>query len=224
MIRDAPEPEGPEPEELKPENQKPEKTERTGSAILRHSRFFSRKEGEPMPYGIPERAGDGPMAFLEPGSRVSTVHLQMVKEEKSLYGLRPLSGPWQAAELVRPLFYGSDREMVVVLSLDTRNRPAAAETVAVGGLDSVAVDVRNLFKHALLNNAKGIMIFHNHPSGDAEPSGEDRALTSRVRQAGEILGISLVDHIILGDGCCYSLREESRLEDTGGEGVGECRL
>ena len=68
------------------------------------------------------------------------------------------------------------------------------------------------------------MVFHNHPSGDAEPSGEDRALTSRVRQAGEILGISLVDHIILGDGCCYSLREESRLEDTGGEGVGECRL
>ena len=177
-----------------------------------------------MPYGIPERAGDGPMAFLEPGSRVSTVHLQMVKEEKSLYGLGPLSGPWQAAELVRPLFYGSDREMVVVLSLDTRNRPAAAETVAVGGLDSVAVDVRNLFKHALLNNAKGLMVFHNHPSGDAEPSGEDRALTSRVRQAGEILGISLVDHIILGDGCCYSLREESRLEDTGGEGVGECRL
>lgn len=169
MIRDAPEPEGPEPEELKPENQKPEKTERTGSAAKWHSRFFSRKEGEPMPYGIPERAGDGPMAFLEP-------HLQMVKEEKSLYGLGPLSGPWQAAELVRPLFYGSDREMVAVLSLDARNRPAAAETVAVGGLDSVAVDVRNLFKHALLNNAKGIMIFHNHPSGDAEPSGEDRAL------------------------------------------------
>lgn len=177
-----------------------------------------------MPYGIPERTGDGPLAFLEAGSRVSTVRLQMVKEEKSLYGLGPLSGPWRTAELDRPLFYGSDREMVAVLSLDARNRPAAAEIVAVGGLDSAAVDVRNLFKHALLNNAGGILVFHNHPSGEAEPSGEDRALTSRVRQAGEILGISLVDHIILGDGCCYSFREERRLEDPRGKEVGECRL
>ena len=177
-----------------------------------------------MPYGIPERAGDGPLASMEAGSRVGTVRLQMVREGKSLYGLGPLNGPWRAAELVRPLFYGSDREMVAVLSLDVRNRPAAAEIVAVGGLDSVTVDIRNLFKHALLNNAGGILLFHNHPSGEAEPSGEDRALTSRVRKAGEILGISLVDHIILGDGCCYSFREERRLENTGGEGVGECRL
>ncbi len=148
-----------------------------------------------------------PLSLLEHG-QVSIVRLQMVKESRHLYGMGAVSEPGEAARMVRPLFEGADRELLVVLSMDQRNKPVAAEVVAVGGLNQCVVDIRNLFKHAILANAAGIFLFHSHPSGEAVPSREDRAVTERASQAGEILGIPLVDHIILGDGQYFSFREE----------------
>lgn len=148
-----------------------------------------------------------PLSLLEHG-QVSIVRLQMVKESRHLYGMGAVSEPGEAARMVRPLFEGADRELLVVLSMDQRNKPVAAEVVAVGGLSECVVDIRNLFKHAILANAAGIFLFHSHPSGEAVPSREDRAVTERASQAGEILGIPLVDHIILGDGQYFSFREE----------------
>ena len=148
-----------------------------------------------------------PLSLLEHG-QVSIVRLQMVKESRHLYGMGAVSEPGEAARMVRPLFKGADRELLVVLSMDQRNKPVAAEVVAVGGLNQCVVDIRNLFKHAILANAAGIFLFHSHPSGEAVPSREDRAVTERASQAGEILGIPLVDHIILGDGQYFSFREE----------------
>jgi DNA repair proteins len=148
-----------------------------------------------------------PLSLLEHG-QVSIVRLQMVKESRHLYGMGAVSEPGEAARMVRPLFEGADRELLVVLSMDQRNKPVAAEVVAVGGLSECVVDIRNLFKHAILANAAGIFLFHSPPSGEAVPSREDRAVTERASQAGEILGIPLVDHIILGDGQYFSFREE----------------
>lgn len=148
-----------------------------------------------------------PLSLLEHG-QVSIVRLQMVKESRHLYGMGAVSEPGEAARMVRLLFEGADRELLVVLSMDQRNKPVAAEVVAVGGLSECVVDIRNLFKHAILANAAGIFLFHSHPSGEAVPSREDRAVTERASQAGEILGIPLVDHIILGDGQYFSFREE----------------
>ena len=148
-----------------------------------------------------------PLSLLEHG-QVSIVRLQMVKESRHLYGMGAVSEPGEAARMVRPLFEGADRELLVVLSMDQRNKPVAAEVVAVGGLSECVVDIRNLFKHAILANAAGIFLFHSHPSGEAVPSREDRAVTERASQPGEILGIPLVDHIILGDGQYFSFREE----------------
>lgn len=148
-----------------------------------------------------------PLSLLEHG-QVSIVRLQMVKESRHLYGMGAVSEPGEVARMVRPLFEGADRELLVVLSMDQRNKPVAAEVVAVGGLNQCVVDIRNLFKHAILANAAGIFLFHSHPSGEAVPSREDRAVTERASQAGEILGIPLVDHIILGDGQYFSFREE----------------
>lgn len=148
-----------------------------------------------------------PLSLLEHG-QVSIVRLQMVKESRHLYGMGAVSEPGEAARMVRPLFEGADRELLVVLSMDQSNKPVAAEVVAVGGLNQCVVDIRNLFKHAILANAAGIFLFHSHPSGEAVPSREDRAVTERASQAGEILGIPLVDHIILGDGQYFSFREE----------------
>ena len=110
-----------------------------------------------------------PLSLLEHG-QVSIVRLQMVKESRHLYGMGAVSEPGEAARMVRPLFEGADRELLVVLSMDQRNKPVAAEVVAVGGLNQCVVDIRNLFKHAILANAAGIFLFHSHPSGEAVPS------------------------------------------------------
>jgi DNA repair protein RadC len=80
--------------------------------------------------------------------------------------------------------------------------------VAIGTLTSALVHPREVFKAAILANAAAIILVHNHPSGDPEPSAEDRALTSRLKEAGEILGIRILDHVVIGDGRFRSLASE----------------
>lgn len=154
---------------------------------------------------------EGMMKRPIPKKKVGIVRLQMVKES-SLYGMKRFSHPWEAAELVRPLFHMADREMVVVMSLSTKMEPLALEIAAVGGINTCSVDVRDIFKHSLLNNAAYVVCFHNHPSGDPEPSRADRLLTKRIEDGGRLLGIPLIDHIILGETGFYSFREQGLIE------------
>ena len=147
-----------------------------------------------------------------PRKRVGIVHLEMVRESRTLYGMKRFQNPREAAEMVRPLCEKADREMVLVLSLNGRLEPQAVEIAAVGGISSCNVDIRSLFKHALLNNAEFVICIHNHPSGDPGPSREDEEITGRIRSAGALLGIELVDHIILGEGdAYYSVRDHGWL-------------
>lgn len=81
------------------------------------------------------------------------------------------------------------------------------EIVSVGTLNVCLVEMREVFKHAILNNAAGIVCFHNHPSGDAEPSREDRLMTEKLKAAGELLGIPMLDHIIVTEEQYYSFKE-----------------
>ena len=149
-----------------------------------------------------------------PKKKVGIVHLEMVKESRSLYGMKRIDSPKAAAEMVRPLFERADREMMVVLSLDSRMEPMALEIAAVGGLNSCAVDMKSVFKHAILNNSAYVICFHNHPSGDCDPSAEDRKMTRRMEECGRILDLPLVDHIILGSqGWFMSLEEQELLEN-----------
>ena len=108
--------------------------------------------------------------------------------------------------MVRPLCEKADREMVLVLSLNGRLEPQAVEIAAVGGISSCNVDIRSLFKHALLNNAEFVICVHNHPSGDPEPSEADVETTVRLMEAGAILGIPVLDHIVIGDGNYVSMK------------------
>ena len=143
-----------------------------------------------------------------PKQKVGIVKLQLLREEKALYGTAPFHQPGQAAEMMAPFFQNADREILAVLSLDTVMTPIAAEIVAVGGVTGCSVDARDLFKHAILSNASQILMFHNHPSGSLEPSRGDISVTVQVKEAGEILGIRLRDHIILGlDGTYFSFKE-----------------
>ena len=93
-----------------------------------------------------------------------------------------------------------DREHFVVILLDRKNAPIGINTVSIGSLTASVVHMRETFKAAILANAAAILCGHNHPSGDPEPSREDRALTQRLVDAGKLLGIAVVDHVIVGDG------------------------
>ena len=150
----------------------------------------------------------------EPSARkqIGIVRLCMVKEERTLYGMQQLSGPEDAAEIVYPLFAIADREMMVVMSMSAKMEPLALEIAAIGGINTCMVDIRNLFKHSLLNNAAGILCFHNHPSGNPKPSKEDEEITLRIGCAGKILGIELIDHIIIGEQEFYSFQEHGKIE------------
>jgi DNA repair protein RadC len=101
-----------------------------------------------------------------------------------------------------------DREHFTVVLLDARNRVVGVNTVSIGTLTASLVHPREVFKPAILANAAAIIVAHNHPSGDPEPSNEDVAITQRLGEAGALLGIRLLDHLVLGaDGAFVSLAD-----------------
>ena len=101
-----------------------------------------------------------------------------------------------------------DRECFAAIHLDSRNRPIAVEVVSIGTLNASMVHPRELFKAAILSNDAGLVLAHNHPSGDPTPSREDMELTRRMVQAGDILGIEVLDHIVVApDGGFVSMGE-----------------
>ena len=155
---------------------------------------------------------EGLFIHADAGAYVGLIRLQMVREREYLYGGQKLSDPADAVEFVRPIFTLADREMMVVVSVSGGMEPLAVEVVAVGGVDSCYVDMKNMFKHAILNNAGNIICFHNHPGGTPMPSGEDRKITEKIRKAGELLDIRLLDHIILCNGCYYSFSREGTFD------------
>jgi len=106
---------------------------------------------------------------------------------------------------------GADREMFVVMLLDRKNGVIGLNTVSVGSLSASVVHSRECFKPAILSNASSVILSHNHPSGDPLPSQEDRMLTARLVQAGKVLGVEILDHIIVGNGRYYSFADENML-------------
>ena len=102
-----------------------------------------------------------------------------------------------AAELLRQYLSDVDREHFVVCALNRKNRVIGLHTVSIGSLTASVVHPREVLKFLILSNASACILGHNHPSGDVQPSSEDRALTVRLQQAARIHGIAILDHIIL---------------------------
>ena len=138
-----------------------------------------------------------------PAKRVGIVSLKLVKESSVLYETRTISSPYDAFKLIKNFLINSDREKFVVACLDTKNQPVNISVVSIGSVNSVIVHPREVFKVAMLSNASKIICFHNHPSGNLKCSKEDENITNRLKECGEILGIELVDHIIVGDNDTY---------------------
>jgi len=114
----------------------------------------------------------------------------------------------------KDLLTGQDREHFYAFCLDTKKAPIGLNHVAMGTLSTVLVHPREVFKCAILLNAACIIITHNHPSGDPTPSPEDRVLTTRIADAGQLLGIPLIDHVVIGDDRYYSFADHGTLTQT----------
>jgi DNA repair protein RadC len=108
---------------------------------------------------------------------------------------------------------GVDREHFVVMLLDQKNCAIGLHTVSIGSLTASIVAPREVFKVAILTNCANILVAHNHPSGDPQPSKEDRAITQRLKEAGALLGINVLDHLVIGaEGRYFSFADEGLLD------------
>lgn len=119
--------------------------------------------------------------------------------------------PRDAAAYLLPTFGARPVEQFGIVLLDTRHRVLRTAIVASGTLNSTIVQPRDVYREAVLGAAASIVAFHNHPSGDPSPSPDDVALTRRLRAAGTLMGVELVDHIVLGDARYCSLKEMGQL-------------
>lgn len=111
--------------------------------------------------------------------------------------------PVQIQTLLGKKMHRLDREHFMVLHLNGKNCLIAQETISIGSLNQAIVHPREVFKAAVINGSAAVILAHNHPSGDATPSSEDIAMTLRLREVGDLLGIKVLDHIIVGAGDDY---------------------
>jgi DNA repair protein RadC len=126
--------------------------------------------------------------------------LKIVRERRAGYG--PLCALRSAAEIwltFKHHFDAADREQFILLLLNTKNIPIGFHVVSVGSLTASIVHPREVCKAIVLANAAGVVLMHNHPSGIPTPSTEDIAITRRLREIGDLLGVRVLDHIIFGD-------------------------
>ena len=143
--------------------------------------------------------------------RIPIYKVSLVRDGSYKSPSKAITSPPDAFSILEGYMQGLDREHFVVLLLDIKNKVIGINTVSIGNLDTSIAHPREVFKPAILSNAGSILLAHNHPSGDPEPSKEDIEITRRLVKAGEILGIDVIDHLILGDGCYRSLKEEGHM-------------
>lgn len=116
-----------------------------------------------------------------------------------------LTSPEAAAEVLVPALAGADRERCLSAVVDTKHRLLAVVTSSVGSLDRTFMAPREVFRDALLHNAAALVLAHNHPSGDPEPSRDDEQVTRRLARAGELVGVQVLDHLVVGGSRWVSL-------------------
>jgi len=118
-----------------------------------------------------------------------------------------ITGPDAATDILRPMLLDPERERFAALYMNTRNQMIAAELISIGSLNCSIVHPREVFRPAVHHGAAGLILAHNHPSGDPTPSEEDVAITRRLVEAGRMIGIEVLDHIILTERGAVSLKD-----------------
>lgn len=149
--------------------------------------------------GIGKAKGAKILSAIELGKRIS------IKESK----LHPvIKSPEDVSNLMMEEMCYLDREHFKVLLLNTKGQVMSCETISIGSLNSSLVHPREVFKLAIKKSTASMILLHNHPSGDPTPSREDIEVSKRIIEAGELLGIKVLDHIIIGDKKYCSLKEK----------------
>lgn len=147
-------------------------------------------------------------------TNISLLSLRVIKEKGGRYDVKKkITEPRDAHRIGIEVLEMHERteEIFAILTLDTKNKITGVFKVSTGSLSASIVHPREVFKRALLQNASAIILLHNHPSGDPKPSTEDIDITKRLIEAGEILGIKILDHIIIGDETRYISLKESEI-------------
>ena len=137
--------------------------------------------------------------------------VMLVKEAGATGGDVRISDSQKAYRFLAPLFDGLDREHFMVVGLDAKHAVIGINTVSIGSVTLSIVHPREVFKPLILLNASAVLLAHNHPSGDSTPSQEDRALTRRLKDGGDLLGIAVLDHLVLGEDRYYSFADHGTL-------------
>lgn len=144
---------------------------------------------------------------------IAIMESRLYRKSKRRYGLDFLTSPDKAALFGKKLFKDYyDRERIYVVGITAKSEPVAVQLVSIGTMDACLVDLRCIFRFAILSGAHSILLFHNHLSYDTSPSKEDLLITKRIRDAGDLMGIILRDHIIVGGENYYSMREHGELQ------------
>ena len=146
--------------------------------------------------------------------KLEQVAIRMV-EQPPLYSNEPMNNPDVAIRVMNEFLSQMDRELFCIVNLQADLTPINMNIVSVGSLNEALINPREIFKSAILSNAHSMMLIHNHPSGNLTPSTSDIQTTARMQELGELMGISLVDHIITGrNENYYSFRDKGEFPDS----------
>jgi len=136
--------------------------------------------------------------------RLPILELRRILTDVEIDERRPIRVPMQSAEIFGPLMRGLEVEVALALLLDSRHAPVGVVEVARGALNVVSIVPRDLFRIAIYLGCPALVLAHNHPSNDVIPSEDDVALTTRMRSAGDLVGIAVLDHLVMGDSEFFS--------------------
>lgn len=142
---------------------------------------------------------------------INLISLKVIREKSIGYTFNPILKPEDIFKMVKGLIGDADREYFLVINVDVKNKPTSIEITSIGTLTEANIHPREIFKSAIITNSNKIILSHTHPSGNPEPSYEDRKVTKNLQNAGKIIGIPILDHIIIGEDHYFSFAENGEI-------------
>ena len=149
---------------------------------------------------------------MKPNHHLDFVRIKLITE-KRLYSEEELTSSQKVVQFISKELAECDREVLCILNCNAKCQVINMNVVSMGSLTETLVTGRELFKSAILSNARGVILIHNHPSGDCTPSKQDVLVTERLVACGELIGITVLNHIILGRGTYLSMKEANMMPD-----------
>ena len=149
---------------------------------------------------------------MKPNHHLDFVRIKLITE-KRLYSEEELTSSQKVVQFISKELAECDREVLCILNCNAKCQVINKNVVSMGSLTETLVTGRELFKSAILSNARGMILIHNHPSGDCTPSKQDVLVTERLVACGELIGITVLNHIILGRGTYLSMKEANMMPD-----------